>query len=73
MVPGRPVVQGVEAEVKLLEELNPVLRLHDGIMVGLDQQFVLGGMVRYLPVGTVLIGTVPIPILHLIRSQGSGA
>jgi hypothetical protein len=35
MVPGRPVIQGVETKVELLEELDPVLRLHDRVMVGL--------------------------------------
>ncbi len=35
MVPGRPVVQSIETKVELLEELDPVLRLHDRVMVGL--------------------------------------
>ncbi len=35
MIPGRPVVQSIETKVELFEELDPVLRLHDRVMVGL--------------------------------------
>jgi len=35
MVPGSPVVQRIKTKVELLEELDPVLRLHNRVMVGL--------------------------------------
>ena len=36
MVPSLPVVQGIEAEPEALEEVDPILWLHDIILVRLQ-------------------------------------
>ena len=37
MVPGGPVVQGVEAEREVLIEVNSILLFHDRIMIRLNK------------------------------------
>ena len=37
MVPGGPVVQGVEAEWEVLIEVNSILLFHDRIMIRLNK------------------------------------
>ena len=38
MVPSLPVVQGIEAEPEALEEVDPILRLHDVIPIRLQEK-----------------------------------
>ena len=38
MVSGLPVVQGVEAEPETLEEVDPILWLHDVIPIRLEEK-----------------------------------
>ena len=48
MVPGGPVIQGVEAEREVLIEVNSILLFHDRIMIRLNKIKIIQNKIKPL-------------------------